>query len=95
MLTVRQEISVDDALDDACLRWHRTQDAWDMIVWVLNHDPTVGEPVAEGGLARSLVFDGSWAHDMPTIQILYIVEDPYVPIKAAAFRDPTGSAGTA
>lgn len=95
MLTVRQETSVDDDLDDACLRWSRTQDAWDMIVWVLSHDATAGEPVSEGGLARSFVFDGSWAHDMPTIQILYIVEEPYVTIQAAAFRDPTASGGTA
>jgi hypothetical protein len=95
MRSVRQELAVDDALDDACLRWSRTQDAWDMIVWVLAHDPTAGDPISEGGLARSFVFDGSWAHQMPTIQILYIIEEPYVTIKTADFRDPIGSAGTA
>jgi hypothetical protein len=95
MRTVRQDLSVDPDLEDACLRWVRTQDAWDMIVWVLARDPTAGEPTTEGGSARSLVFDGSWAHDMPTIQILYVIEGPYVTIKAAAFRDPSTSAGTA
>jgi hypothetical protein len=32
---------------------------------------------------------------MPTIQVLYVIEEPYVTIKSAAFRDPTASAGTA
>jgi hypothetical protein len=95
MRTVRQDIPVDDDFEDACLRWSRTQEAWDMIFWVLARDPTAGDPVSEGGLARSFVFEGSWAHDMPTIQILYIIEEPYVTIKSAAFRDPVTSAGTA
>ncbi len=51
--------------------------------------------MSEGGSARSFLFDGSWAHEMPTIQILYVIEEPYVTIKAAAFRNPIGSAGTA
>ena len=95
MRTVRQDISVDPDLDDACLRWPRARDAWGMIEWVLAHDPTKGSPVTEGGLARSFVFDGSWAHDMPTIQILYVWEEPYVTIKSATFRNPTYSGGTA
>jgi hypothetical protein len=95
MRTVRQDLSVDDALDDACARWSRTQDAWEMIEWVLARDPTVGEPVTEGGLARSFVFEGSIAHDMPTIQVLYVLEEPYVTIRSAVFRDPARSAGTA
>ena len=95
MRTVRQDLSVDADLEDACQRWTRTQDAWDMIFWVLAHDPTRGSPVTEGGSARSFVFDGSWAHDMPTIQVLYVIEDPYVTIRSATFRDPSFSAGTA
>lgn len=95
MRTVRQEPAVDAALDEACLRWSRTEDAWGMITWVLARDPTTGEPVTEGGLARSLVFVGSWAHEMPTIQILYVFDEAYVTIHAAEFRDPTSSAGTA
>ncbi len=94
MRTVRQDLVVDDALEDACLRWSRAEDAWDMINWVLAHDPTAGDPVKEGSLARSFVFDGSWAHDMPTIQILYVIEEPYVTIKSAVFRDPGRSAGS-
>lgn len=94
MRTVRQEF-FDEDLEVACQRWARTQDAWDMIIWVLAHDPTKGEPISEGGLARSFVFDGSWAHEMPTIQVLYIIEEPFVTIKSAVFRDPSTSAGTA
>jgi hypothetical protein len=59
MRTVRQDLVVDDALEDACVRWSRAEDAWDMINWVLAHDPTAGDPAKEGSLARSLVFDGS------------------------------------
>lgn len=95
MRTVRQEASVDADLEEACLKWSRADDAWTMITWVLSRDPTKGTPLSEGGAARSFVFHGSWAHDMPTIQILYVFEDPYVTIKSAVFREPISQGGTA
>jgi hypothetical protein len=95
MRAVRQEIEVDAALDEACRKWSRTEEAWEAITWVLARDPTCGFPLAEGGHARSFVYEGSWAHEMPTIQILYVIEDPYVTIKTALFRDPTTSGGNA
>lgn len=95
MLSVRQEFEVDDALAAATHKYSRTQDAWDMIIWVLARDPTVGTPLSEGGTSRSFVFEGSWAHDMPTIQIVHVYEHPYVTIKSAAFRDPDSQGGNA
>ena len=74
MRTVREDREAEDALEAACRAWARTQDAWDAIIWVLSRDPTVGTPLSEGGAARSLVYQGSWAHEMPTIQIVYVIE---------------------
>ncbi|MGH7490120.1 MAG: hypothetical protein ACREMY_31615 [bacterium] len=95
LFTVRQDLLVDAELEDACQKYDRTQDAWDMILWVLARDPTVGYPLSEGGTVRSFVFEGSWAHEMPTIQIIHVFEDPYVTIKSAIFRDPRSHGGTA
>jgi hypothetical protein len=95
MFTVRLDIEVDDALIEANDKWHRLDDAWNMIEWALARDPTVGRPLSESGHARTFVFDGSHAHQMPTIQVVYVFEPPYVTIKAVSFRDPGHSAGTA
>ena len=70
MRTVREEREVEDELAKAQLIWSRVDDAWEAITWVLARDASVGQPLSEGGTARSLVYDGSWAHDMPTIQIV-------------------------
>jgi hypothetical protein len=93
--SIRLELEVEAELQDARLRWARTDDAWEMIEWVLARDPTKGSPVSESGLARSFVFDGSRAHEMPTIQIVYVFESTVVSIKSARFSEPTYTAGTA
>lgn len=95
MRTVRLDLSAEADLEDAKHEWPRLEDAWIMIEWVLARDPTKGLPLSESGLARSFVFDGSWAHDMPTIQILYVFEEPYVTIKSVRISHPTHSAGQA
>jgi hypothetical protein len=93
--TIRLDSAVEGDLDDARRKWERVDDAWNTIEWALARDPTIGTPLSESGLARSLVVDGSWAHDMPTIQIVYIFEEPYVTIKSVRFSDPAHSAGNA
>jgi hypothetical protein len=41
------------------------------------------------------VFEGSWAHDMPTMTVLYVVEEPYVTIRRARFTHAKTTAGHA
>ena len=95
MRTVRLDLIVDAELEDARLRWSRVDDAWNMIEWVLARDPTKGDPLTESGSARSFVFVGSNAHDMPNIQVVYVDEDPHITIKSVKFSDPASSAGNA
>jgi hypothetical protein len=95
MLTVRLDTIVDAELEDARRRWARVDDAWNAIEWALARDPEVGTPVTESGTARSFIFEGSWAHEMPTIRVLYVVEEPHVTIKSVDFRYPLHSAGRA
>jgi len=62
---------------------------------VLSRDPTVGEPLAEGGHLRAIVFDGSWAHAMPTIYVLYEMSEHEIAIQKVRFGDAKTSAGRA
>jgi len=93
--TVRVDLSVDAELDDARSEWPRVDDAWSMIEWVLSRDPTVGEPQTESGHSRSFVFQGSIAHEMPDIQVLYVFDEHIVDIKSIVIRTPKQSAGNA
>ncbi len=95
MRTVRLEPAVDDALQDGQEEWGRLDDAWQMIEWVLMRDPTKGEPLTEGGTARSFVFEGSHAHEMPNIQVVYVVDENHITIRAIKLTKPTFSAGSA
>ena len=82
-------------VDEAKEKWARTDDAWQTVFWVLSRDPTVGEPLTEGGHLRSIVFDGSWAHEMPTIYVLYEIGEHEIVIHKAHFTDAKTSAGRA
>ena len=93
--TIRVENAVDAEMDDARRSWARLDDAWAVIEWVLAHDPTKGTPLTESGLARSFVYDGSIAHQMPTIQVIYVDENPYLTIKAIRITAPVYTAGNA
>lgn len=95
MRDIRVDTVVDDKLDEARREWARVDDAWVMIEWVLMRDPTVGEPMTESGQSRSFVFNGSVAHDMPDIQIVYVFDDNYITISSMRFWRPTYSAGNA
>lgn len=95
MRTVREDPEVEAALEDACAQWARAQEAWDVVTWVLARDPTRGEPLTESGQARTFVYEGSWAHDMPTIVVLYVIEEPYVTIRRARFSHSRTTAGHA
>lgn len=95
MLTVREDYEAEEALDEACKIWARAREAWEVITWVLSPDPTKGQPLTESGLARSLVYGGSYAHETPTITVLYVIEDPHVTIQRARFAQAKTTGGHA
>ena len=94
MRGIRLENDVDAELQDARESWPRVEDAWEAVEWVLVRDPTVGKPVSESGQSRSFVYEGSYAHDMPNIEVLYVFDDQYVTIKSVRFSTPTFTAGS-
>lgn len=87
MLTVIEEQAVKKALDHASERWDRTDSAWEALIWTLARDPEAGAPVTESGKTRSMVFEGARSIDMPTIEVIYINDDPYLIIASAEFRN--------
>lgn len=95
MRGVVEDADAHNAADEAFETWSRAEEAWDMIKWVLSRDPTKGEPLTEGGQARSFTFPGAIAYDMPTIVVIYIFNDNLVTIKSARFEQSRHSqAGT-
>ncbi len=88
MRSVVEAPDVQIAADDAFEIWTRAEEAWDAIKWALARDPTVGEPLVEGGTLRVLTFEGALAYDMPTIVVLYDYDMQRVVIKSAKFEVP-------
>jgi hypothetical protein len=95
MRSVVESAEVMADVDEAKEKWTRTEDAWATVFWVLSRDPTVGEPLTERGHLRSIVFDGSWAHEMPTIYVLYEITENEIVLQKARFTDAKRSAGRA
>ena len=95
MLDIIESAEVMAEVDEAARRWSRCHEAWDMLFWVLSRDPTVGQPLTEVGNIRAFVFDGSWAHDMPTIDLVYEITTTRVVLQRVRSRNAQTSAGTA
>jgi len=98
MRDVVESIEVMAEVDEASHRWTRLEDAWSAVQWALSRDPTLGEPLVEGGHIRSFVFVGSYAHDMPTIDVVYVVYEvtqTQIIIERVRFRTASISAGHA
>lgn len=85
MRGVREAPEVQVAVDDAKEQWARADHAWDACTWALVRDPTVGEPLSEGGNVRAFAYDGARATDMPDIMVLYDFDDRYVTIRSVRF----------
>jgi hypothetical protein len=96
MRPIREEISVQDAVDDACERWARAEDAWEAIKWALARDPYIGTPLTEGGMVRSFTLEGLWAWEMPTITVVYEIDLHVISVHSVLFEDAaTGPIGRA
>jgi hypothetical protein len=87
---VREEYDVENAVNAACKRWSRADEAWEAVKWALAHDPySAGPAITESGLIRVFVFEGAQSIGMPTIRAVYAVEPTAVSIKAVEFEDST------
>ena len=74
MRTVRQEISVDAAVDFASQKWARGRDAWDAMIWALARDPSRGVAVSPSGNTRTLTLHGAASIYLPTVTVLYVFD---------------------
>lgn len=96
MHTVIEEPAVSEAVDDAHEKWARADDAWDAVKWVLARDPEVGDPVTESGRTRSFVLDGARSIGLPTVHVIYEMQNPYIIVHDAKFEEAKyGQAGRA
>lgn len=91
MRTVREDISVSFALQEAEVRFSRAEFAWEAVTFALARDPLEGVAVTESGKTRSFTLEGAKSIDMPTVTVLYVVDDEYVDIKEAMFKEATSA----
>lgn len=87
MLSIVEEPAAKEALDNACEQWPRAQDAFDSITWALARDPGFGSPINEAGRLWSAVIEGAGSIGLPTLQVIYETDPPYIVIHAAIFGE--------
>jgi hypothetical protein len=86
MRTVIEQPSVSASVDDAQEKWPRAYDAWESVTWLLARDPEIGIALTESGRTRALTFEGVNAVGMPTITLVYEIEERAVIIHQAHFK---------
>jgi hypothetical protein len=85
---VREEPSVQTAVDAAYLRWPRADEAWQTVVWAIARDPFgAGPPLTESGMTRLVVFDGARSIGMPSVRAVYVVEPATVIVREVLFQE--------
>ena len=84
----RRGTRVQRAVDDACDRWARAGEAWDVLTWALARDAVfLGTPVDEGGLRRAVVLEGARSIGLPTLAALYRIGARQVLVERVRFTD--------
>jgi hypothetical protein len=86
--SVIEDSRVSRAIDDAKLRWPRAEDAWEAITWVIARDPLIGAAVTESEKIRSFTFDGAKSIGLPTVTVLYEMQDLVIVVHDALFQEP-------
>lgn len=85
MLTIVEQPAVTEAVHEAIQKYQRTEDQWDALRWTLARDPKFGSALTESGKTRLAVIQGAQSIDMPTIEAIYEIEDPYIVIHKVTF----------
>jgi hypothetical protein len=93
--TIREADAAERSLNAALERWSRAMDAWEAATWTIVHDPEEGEPVTESGRTRAYTFEGARSIDMPSVTLIYEIEDDnHLIVHDALFMDSRyGQAG--
>jgi hypothetical protein len=93
--TIREADAATRSLDSALERWSRAMDAWEAATWAIAHDPESGEPVTESGQTRAYSFEGARSIDLPSVTLVYEIEDDnHLIVHDALFMDSQhGQAG--
>ena len=87
MKGVTEEPEAQRAVDDACDRWPRADEAWEAMTWVLARDPEFGTALDESGRIRSLTLEGARSIGLPTLIVRYRVDAHVVVVERARFSD--------
>src|SRR4051812_32822698 len=91
---VRYDYPAQCAVDDACERWARADDAVRLLEWIIVRDPTEGCAITESGVTRTLTLPGAGTINVPTVTFVYEMSDRYITVRVARFEDakPEGRA---
>ena len=88
MRTIREGDAAKRSLDSALERWSRAMDAWEAATWAIAHDPESGEPLTESGKTWAYSFEGARSIDLPSLTLVYEIEDDnHLIVHDALFMD--------
>lgn len=84
---VRYDSPAMQAIDDACEKWERADDAIMLIEYAVARDPTEGKAITESGGVRVMTLQGAASIRIPTVTYLYEFDDRYITVREALFSD--------
>ncbi len=85
---VCEERSVEEAVNEACRRWPRAEEAWEAVKWAIGRDPHgAGPALTESGMIRLMVFDGARSIGMPSVRAVYVVGPATVTVREVLFQE--------
>ena len=86
--TLAEHPTVRSVIDTASQHSLRSADVWAAAKWALAHDPFRGRRVTIEAEKWSLTLHGDDAHMLPTVNVLYVIEDRIVVIENVNFVRP-------
>jgi len=95
-LDFRLDSPAMEAVDAAMERWTGAEEVLRAMEWALARDPEIGRAEFESGAVRVHTIDGARSRDLPTLTVMYRIENPYITVLEAWFRDAKyGQSGSA
>ena len=88
MRTIRHQPAVAEAYDNACERWERADEVWNIMEWTIAREPSFGKALSESGHVRSFVVQGARLIGWPTLTVIYTNDsDDQLTIQEAFFEE--------
>ena len=88
MRDIRYESEAQQAIDDGCEVWLRTDDQVSLLEFALVRDPMVGTPLTESGNVRAVSVQGALSNSSPTVTFLYEIQPHLITVKSALIDAP-------